>query len=139
VRRRNRARQRGVTGKSHSIPPRGLSICVYVTRPVSRATRLAQRRSRKSAAPAPTTPSFATDDSAHSADASLDLRDGRLVEERRRIAARGLLCADRGRPQLPRPSARPERRVTRLRVRLAPVRARPARLLPARARGLTEP
>ena len=50
---RNRSSPRRVTVKSHSMPPRGLSICVYVTRPTSRATRFAQRLSSKSAAPSP--------------------------------------------------------------------------------------
>ncbi len=40
---------------------------MYVTRPTSRATRFAQSPSRKSAAPAPVTSSFANDDSSKSA------------------------------------------------------------------------
>ena len=109
---RNRSGPSRVTVKSHSIPPRGLSICVYVTRPVSRATRFAHRPSRKSAAPWPET---------------LELRERRLVEQRGRLAAGAVLGADRGRPELPGPATRPERLVACGRVRLEPVRALPAR------------
>ncbi len=63
-----------VTVKSHSIPPLGLSICVYVTCPMSRATRLAQRPSRNSAAPGPVTSSFANEVSSKSAAASRQAR-----------------------------------------------------------------
>jgi hypothetical protein len=56
-----------VTVKSHSIPPRWLSIDVYVTAPTWRATRLSQRFSRKSAAPEPATSILANDVSSKSA------------------------------------------------------------------------
>ena len=56
-----------VTVKSHSIPPRRLSICVYVTAPTARATRLSHRCSRNSAAPGPTTSILANEDSSNSA------------------------------------------------------------------------
>jgi hypothetical protein len=42
-----------VTVKSHSIPPRRLSICVYAMRPTSRTTRLSHSDSRNAAAPGP--------------------------------------------------------------------------------------
>ncbi len=64
---RNRSSASRVTVKSHSIPPRGLSICVYVTWPTSRATRLAHSPSRNSAAPGPVTSSFANEVSSKSA------------------------------------------------------------------------
>jgi hypothetical protein len=44
-----------------------LSICVYVIAPISRATRLSHSRSRKSAAPSPTTSIFAKEVSSNSA------------------------------------------------------------------------
>ena len=58
------------TVKSHSIPPRELSICVYVMRPTSRATRLSHSRSSSSAAPGPLTSIFENDVSSNSAAAS---------------------------------------------------------------------
>ena len=66
----------------------------------------------------------------------LDLRERRLVEERRRLAAGDVLGADRGRPEPARPAARPQRLVSAGGVRLEPVRALPARLL---AEGRTQP
>ena len=67
---RNRSSSRRVTVKSHSTPPRRFSICVYVIAPTSRATRLSQSRSRKSAAPGPATSIFANEVSSKSAAAS---------------------------------------------------------------------
>jgi hypothetical protein len=63
-----------VTVKSHSIPPRRLSICVYVTLPTSRATWFAVSRSMNSGEPAPVTSSFANEDSSNSAAASRHAR-----------------------------------------------------------------
>ena len=59
-----------VTVKSHSIPPRSFSICVYVIAPTSRATSLSQRCSRKSAAPGPAISILANDVSSNRAAAS---------------------------------------------------------------------
>ena len=56
--------------KSHSIPPRELSICVYVIRPTSRATWLSQSRSSSSAAPGPAISSLENELSSNSAAAS---------------------------------------------------------------------
>src|SRR5262249_2313844 len=61
--------------------------------------------------------------------ADLDLRERRLVEQRRRLAARTVLGADGRRPEPAGPAARPQRLVAVHRVRLEPVRALPARLL----------
>ena len=65
-----RSSARRATVKSHSMPPRELSICVYVILPTSRATRLSHSRSSSSAAPGPETSSFANDVSSNSAAAS---------------------------------------------------------------------
>ena len=59
----------------------------------------------------------------------LELGERRLVEDRHPLAAGHVLGADRGRPVLARPAARPQRLVAALRVRLVPVHALPARLL----------
>ena len=64
---RKRSAARRVTVKSHSTPPRGLSICVYVTAPTSRATRFAHSRSRNSGASPPVISIFANDVSSKSA------------------------------------------------------------------------
>ena len=69
----------------------------------------------------------------------VDLRERRLVEERRRLAAGDVLGADRRRPQLPRPAARAQRLVPAHRVRLEPVRTLPARLLAEHGPELHEP
>ena len=71
---RKRSSASRVTVKSHSMPPRGFSICVYVTAPTSRATRLSQSDSRKAAAPGPQTSIFANDDSSKIATASRQAR-----------------------------------------------------------------
>ncbi len=60
----------------------------------------------------------------------VDLREGGLVEDGDCLAACQVLHADRGRPELPSPAARTKRLVAALRVRLEPVRALPAGLLP---------
>ena len=83
---RKRSSASRVTVKSHSIPPRSFSICVYVIAPTSRATLLSQRCSRKSAAPAPETSIFANDVSSKSAAG---------------LASGTVLGADRGRPEPP--------------------------------------
>jgi hypothetical protein len=70
----NRSSSSRVIVKSHSIPPRRLSICVYVTLPISRATLFAESRSRNSAAPGPVTSSLANEDSSNSAAASRQAR-----------------------------------------------------------------
>ena len=69
----------------------------------------------------------------------LDLREGRLVEDRGRLARRAVLRADRGRPEAARPAARTERLVSRGGVRLEPVRALPAGLLAEGCAELCEP
>src|SRR5215207_4734206 len=120
---RNRFSARRVTVKSHSIPPRSFSIDVYVIAPTSRATLLSQSRSRKSAAPA----------------GHLDFREGRLVEDRGRLARRTMFRADRRRPEASRPAAWTERFVARGCVRLEPVRALPAGLLAESRPELGEP
>jgi hypothetical protein len=71
---RKRSSASRVTVKSHSMPPRWFSICVYVIAPTSRATRLSHIRSRKSAAPAPTTSIFAKEVSSKSAAVSRQAR-----------------------------------------------------------------
>ena len=93
-----RSSPRRVTVKSHSMPPRAFSICVYVIAPTSRATRLSQSRSSSSAAPAPEISIFANDDSSKSAAASRQA---------------SVLGADRGRPEPARPAARAQRLVAR--------------------------
>src|SRR5438034_1077958 len=64
---RKRSSASRVTVKSHSTPPRGLSICVYVIAPTSRATRFAHSRSRKSGASLPAISIFAKEVSSNSA------------------------------------------------------------------------
>ncbi len=59
-----------------------------------------------------------------------DLRERALVEDRRRLATCEVLGADRRRPELARPPARPQRLVAARGVRLEPVRTLPAGLLP---------
>ena len=88
---RNRSSPSRVTVKSHSIPPRGFSICVYVTAPTSRATRFAHMRSRKSAAPSPLTSIFANDVSSKSAAASRQARCSAPIagDQRRPVQPRG--------------------------------------------------
>src|SRR5205085_10058573 len=60
----------------------------------------------------------------------LALRERRLVEQRDPLARRPGLDLDRGRPVLPGPAARPQRLVAARRIRLVPVDALPAALLP---------
>ena len=60
----------------------------------------------------------------------LELGERRLVEDRHALAARQVLGSDRGRPVLARPAAWAQRLVAACRVRLVPVHALPARLLP---------
>src|SRR5437588_5380897 len=57
----NRSSARRVTVKSHSIPPRALSIDVYTTVPGGLPTSLSQSRWSKSSAPGPATQSLAND------------------------------------------------------------------------------
>ena len=120
---RNRSSASRVTVKSHSIPPRGFSIEVYVIAPTSRATRFAQRCSRKSAAPSPAISILANDVSSKSA----------------ALAAGEVLGADRGRPEASRPAARAQRLVAARCIRLEPVRALPARLLAEGGAELLQP
>ena len=63
---RNRSTESRVTVTSHSMPPRLLSIDVYVIAPTARSTWLAQTRSRKAAAPGPVTSILAKLDSSNS-------------------------------------------------------------------------
>ena len=110
--------------KSHSIPPRSFSICVYVTRPTSRATRFAQRRSRKSAAPAPVTSSFANDDSS------------KIAAVSRQARCSAPIAGDQCLPAQPRgrSDSSPLRGVG-----LEPVRPLPARLLAEHGPELAQP
>ena len=62
----------------------------------------------------------------------LDLGERRLVEQSRGLATGDVLRADRRRPELAGPAARPERLVAARGVRLEPVRPLPARLLAER-------
>src|SRR5258706_15262226 len=55
------------TVKSHSMPPRALSIWVYVTVPIGLSISFAQSRCRKSKAPEPCTSIFEKDVSSKSA------------------------------------------------------------------------
>ena len=64
---RKRSSASRVTVKSHSTPPRGFSICVYVIAPTSRATWLAHMRSRNSGASCPAISIFANEVSSNSA------------------------------------------------------------------------
>jgi len=114
---RKRSSSSRVTVKSHSIPPRALSIDVYVIAPTSRATRFAHSDSRNS-------PASVTGD--------LDFRERGLVEECRGLAAREMLSADAGDQWRPAHAARAQRLVAACGVRLEPVRALPARLLTER-------
>ena len=63
---------------------------------------------------------------------NVDLREARLVEERRALTAGAVLGSDRGRPESSRPATRPKRLVAGRGVRLEPVRPFPARLLAER-------
>src|SRR5712692_5890314 len=107
---RKRSSASRVIVKSHSIPPRWLSICVYVIAPTSRATLLSHNRSRKSAASSPEISILAKDVSSKS-------------------AAGDVLRSDRRRPQATGPAARPQRLVAQSRVGFKPVHAFPAGLL----------
>ena len=79
-----------ITDRSHSIPPRGFSICVYVTRPTGRSTSFAHSRCR----------------SVERAGAEhLELREARLVEQ-----ARPPRAWRRPRPRSPATSSRPPSR-----------------------------
>src|SRR6185503_8213089 len=69
----------------------------------------------------------------------VDLGERRLVEDRRRLAAGAVLGSDRRGPDLARPASGPEALVAARRVRLEPVRALPARLLPEGRAELLEP
>ena len=60
----------------------------------------------------------------------VELRKRGLVEQRCGLAARAVLGTDRGRPELARPTPRAQRLVALSCVRLEPVGALPARLLP---------
>jgi hypothetical protein len=71
---RNRSSAKRDTVKSHSIPPRSFSICVYVIAPTARATRFAHSCSRKAAEPSPLTSIFANEVSSKSAAASRHAR-----------------------------------------------------------------
>ena len=120
---RKRSSASRVTVKSHSIPPLVQHRRVRDA-PTARATSLSHSRWRNAAAPAP---------------AHLDLGEGRLVEQRRRLPAREVLGPDGGRPEPARPPTRPKRLVAVGRVRLEPVGALPARLLAARRPELLQP
>ena len=63
---RNRAGPSRVTVKSHSMPPRALSMDVYTTEPTGLSTSLPQSRWRRTSAPGPTTSSFEKDVSSKS-------------------------------------------------------------------------
>ena len=69
----------------------------------------------------------------------VELREGRLVEQRGPLAACDVLGADGRRPELPGPPARAERLVACRRIRLEPVGALPPRLLPEDGTELGEP
>src|SRR6185436_10243103 len=62
----------------------------------------------------------------------LELRERRLVEQSRALARRHVLRLDRRRPEPAREAPRAPALVARVRVRLEPVRALPARLLAER-------
>src|SRR3954452_14777488 len=62
--------------------------------------------------------------------ADVDLRERRFVEDRDRLTTRAVLGTYGRRPVLTRPASRPQRLVATRRVRLEPVGALPARLLP---------
>ena len=68
-----------------------------------------------------------------------NLRERALVEDRGRLAAGEVLGSDRGRPELPGPTARSQRLVAARGVRFEPVRALPARLLPEHRTELLQP
>ena len=121
---RKRSSPSRVTVKSHSIPPRAFSICVYVIAPMSRTTRLAQRRSSSAAAPSPDTSILANEVSSNSAAAS------------RQARCSAPIAGDQCLPAQPR-GRRPSSPAGAF--ELEPVRALPARFLAERGPELLQP
>src|SRR5947209_4431605 len=96
---RKRSSASRVTVKSHSTPPRRFSICVYVIAPTSRATRLSQSPSRKSAAPGPAASIVARV-------LHVVVRRVDLERARERVLAARVVAAEAARVQLPHVEAR---------------------------------